>query len=81
MINNTTLYFKRKNKKNLLIKELSNIMNFDDKFYLKKNIYLENSKYLVVISKHFIRVLVFNNDRASVEYIENTINSINTSGK
>lgn len=81
MMNNTTLYFKRKAKKKLLIKELSNVMDFDDKFYLQKNAYLENNKYLVVISNHFIRVLVFNNDQNSIEYIEETINSINISNK
>jgi len=79
MKNNNILYFKRKKKKNALIKELSEIITFDNKFTLNKNVYLENENYLIVIAKHFIRVLVFNNDKNSVLYIHNTINRLNTS--
>ncbi len=79
MKNNNIFYFKRKKKKNTLIKELSEIITFDNKFTLNKNVYLENENYLIVIAKHFIRVLVFNNDKNSVLYIHNTINRLNTS--
>lgn len=79
MKNNNIFYFKRKKKKNALIKELSEIITFDNKFTLNKNVYLENENYLIVIAKHFIRVLVFNNDKNSVLYIHNTINRLNTS--
>lgn len=79
MKNNNIFYFKRKKKKNALIKELSEIITFDNKFTLNKNVYLENENYLIVIAKHFIRVLVFNNDKNYVLYIHNTINRLNTS--
>lgn len=54
------------------------MINFDNKFTLRKNTYLENDKYLIVIAKHFIRVLVFNNDEHSISYIQNTIDTLNT---
>lgn len=78
MNNNNIFYFKRKNKKKTLIKELSEVINFDNKFTLNKNVYLENENYLIVIAKHFIRVLVFNNDKNSIIYINNTIDRLNT---
>lgn len=74
---NNTLYFKRKNNKKTLIQELTNIIDFDYKFNLKKNTYLENDKYLIVIAKHYIRVLVFSKDDYSISYIQDTINNLN----
>lgn len=78
MKNNSTFYFKRKNKRKTLIKELSNTITFYNKFTLNKNVYLENDKYLIVVAKQFIRVLVFNDDKNSISYIQNTINRLNT---
>lgn len=79
MKNNNTFYFKRKNKRKALVKELSNTITFGNKFTLNKNVYLENENYLIVVAKHFIRVLVFNDDKNSVSYIQNIINRLNTS--
>lgn len=79
MKKNNTFYFKRKNKRKTLVKELSNTIAFGNKFTLNKNVYLENENYLIVVAKHFIRVLVFNDDKNSVSYIQNIINRLNTS--
>lgn len=78
MKNNNTFYIKRKNKGKTLIKELSNTITFDNKFTLNKNVYLENENYLIVVAKHFIRVLVFSDDKNLFSYIHNTINKLNT---
>ncbi len=66
MNNKNIFYFKRKNKKESLIKELSRLISFDNKFTLNKNVYLENENYLIVVAKHFIRVLFFNDDEHSM---------------
>ena len=70
-----TLYFIRKKKKRFIANKLSNYFYFDYNFNIKKDIYLENQKYLIIISKHYIRVLVFNED--DVWDITNQINRIN----
>lgn len=73
-----TLFFHNKIKINTVSKELSKSFNFDYCFKFKKNVYLENQKYLIVISKHFIRVLVFNGDDIQdLEKIKKEIYNIN----
>ena len=51
----TTLYFPNNSKIKKVLKELSKNVSFEQKFKLKKDIYLENQKYLIVISKKFIK--------------------------
>lgn len=75
---NNTLYFQNKLSKKQISKKIIKKMTFSNKFKLNKNIYLENSKYLIVISKYFIRVLVFHNNTDNIVDIKNIINSINT---
>lgn len=73
-----TLFFHNKIKIKTVSKELSKSFKFDYRFEFKKNMYLENQKYLIVISKHFIRVLVFNGDDIQdLEKIKKEIYNIN----
>lgn len=73
-----TLFFPNNNKIKKMSKELSKNFSFDYNFKFRKNIYLENQKYLIVISKHFIRVLVFNDDNIQdIEEIKKEICNIN----
>ena len=71
-----TFYFPNKNKVKTVAKTLINRIIFDYKFKSKKDTYLENSSCLIVISKHFIRVLVFN-DSQEVSDIKDIISNIN----
>lgn len=74
-----TLYFSRNKRKKIIEKKLSKNLVFDHKFSFKKDLYLENSKYLIVISKHFIRVQIFNvNNNYDVVSIKSIINLVNS---
>lgn len=77
-----TLYFQNNNKIKNVSKELSSHIVFNHKFKSKKNIYLENEKYLIVISKKFIRVLVFNiTNSQDIDDIKKEIYNINMAEK
>lgn len=77
-----TLYFRNNNKIKNVSKELSSHIVFNQKFKFKKNIYLENEKYLIVISKKFIRVLVFNiTNSQDIDDIKKEIYNINMAEK
>lgn len=78
MNDSKTLYFTRKKKKKLLVKELSNNIVFDYEFNYKKDTYLENNKYLVVISKKYIRVQIFDINNSDPLNIKNIINLVNS---
>lgn len=73
-----TLYFPNNNKIKKVLKELSKNISFEQKFKHKKDIYLENKKYLIVISKKFIRVLIFDNKNVKdINDIKRKISNIN----
>lgn len=76
---NNILYFPNKNKIEKVSKELTKKISFTYSFKHKKNIYLENDRYLVVISKHFIRVLIFNSDniKKDIVRIKKEISDVN----
>lgn len=77
-----TLYFQNKNEIKNVSKELSSHITFNQKFKFKKCIYLENEKYLIVISKKFIRVLVFNiTNSQDIDDIKKEIYNINMAEK
>lgn len=81
MLNNNiskTFYFSRKRKKKIISHYLNEKILFTDTFIHKNNIYLENEKYLIIISKKFIRVVVFNyTSNADILDIKETIKNIN----
>lgn len=73
-----TLYFPNNNKIKKVLKELSKNISFEQKFKRKKDIYLENEKYLIVISKKFIRVLIFDNKNVKdINDIKRKISNVN----
>ena len=77
-----TLYFRNNNKIKKVSKELSSHIVFNQKFKFKKSIYLENEKYLIVISKKFIRVLAFNiTNSQDINDIKKEIYNINMAEK
>lgn len=72
------LYFPNRNKIKKVSKKLSTRMPFNYICKHKKNIYLENDKYLIVISKHFIRVSIFNKDNIDdINLITKEMHNIN----
>lgn len=79
----TTLYFPNNNNNiKKVLKELSKNILFEQKFKFKKDIYLENQKYLIVISKKFIRVLIFDNKNTNdINDIKRKISNINIGKK
>ena len=71
-----TLYFPRKERKKLIAERLSNAMEFEHRFSFGRDIYLENSACLIVISNHFVRVHVFNGDNdCGISDIKNILNA------
>lgn len=75
---NNTFYFPNKNSIKVASNSLSRAIIFDYKFKYKSDTYLENSNYLIVISRHFIRLLTFNNCTSQdIESIKDIISSIN----
>lgn len=77
-IMNNTFYFPNKNSIKIATNRLTSKIIFDNKFRHKKETYLENRNYLIVISKHFIRLLTFNNctyqDLANIKELIGNIN-------
>lgn len=77
-----TLYFPNNRKIKKTLKMLSKNISFEQKFKSKKNIYLESKKYLIVISKKFIRVLIFDNKNSNdINTITREISNINMGTK
>ena len=72
-----TFYLAPKIRKKKLISKLMDEFIFDNLFNSNGSTYLENNKYLIVISKHFIRVTVFNKDSPDSIKIHSTLNHIN----
>ncbi len=78
----TTLYFPNNRKVKKTLKMLSKNISFEQKFKSKKNIYLESQKYLIVISKKFIRVLIFDKKNENdINTIKKEISNINMGTK